>query len=117
MASRSVVLATRWSARAWSILSIIYVLIAAAGGRFDNQGPGPAGLEWIGPALFPIGVLIGLALAWFWEGFGGFVALACLVGFYALNLIGSGSLPHSPYFLFIGAPSILFIAAGLQTGG
>ena len=115
MASRSVALATRWAARAWSILSVINVLIAAAGGRFENQGAGPSGQEWLGLALFPIGVLIGLAVAWFWEGLGGVVALACLVGFYALNLIRSGSLPHSPFFLFIGAPSILFIAAKLQT--
>jgi hypothetical protein len=115
MASESVVLATRWGARAWSILSVIYVLIAAAGGSFENQGPGPAGHEWVGLALFPIGVLIGLALAWFWEGFGGVFALACLVAFYALNLIRSGSLPHSPFYLWVGVPSIIFIAAWLQT--
>ena len=115
MASESVALATRWGARAWSILSVIYVLIAAAGGSLERPFPGPTGLEWVGPALFPTGVCIGLALAWFWEGLGGTVALACLMAFYTWNLTLSGSLPHSPFFLFIGAPSVLFIAASLQT--
>jgi hypothetical protein len=115
MASESVALAMRWGARATSILSVIYVLISAAGGGLRNQGPGPTGQEWVGLALFPIGVCIGLALAWFREGLGGILALACLMAFYAWNLIRSGSLPHSPFFLFIGAPSVLFIAASFQT--
>ena len=115
MPSESVALGTRWAARAWSVLSVIYVLISAAAETLRVQSPGPTGQEWIGLALFPIGVCVGLALAWFREGLGGTFALACLVAFYAWNLIGSGSLPHSPFFLFIGAPSVLFIAASIQT--
>jgi hypothetical protein len=114
MASESVTLATRWIARGWSILSIIYVLISAAGESLRNQGSGPTGQEWVGLMLFPFGVCIGLALAWFREGVGGITALACLAAFYAWNLHQSGSLPHSPFFLWVGAPSIIFIAAWLQ---
>ncbi|TAM81441.1 MAG: hypothetical protein EPN47_11820 [Acidobacteria bacterium] len=115
MASESVALGTRWIARAWSILSIIYVLILAAGEILRNQGPASAAQEWFGVALFPIGVCAGLALAWFHERLGGFLALGCFVAFYAWNLLWSGSIPHSPFYLWIAAPSILFIAAGIQT--
>ena len=115
MASESVTLATRWAARAWSGISILFVIISAAGETLGNQSPGPSGHEWVGLALFPIGVCLGLALAWFREGLGGTLALACLVAFYAWNLFRSGTLPHSPFFLVVGAPSLLFIAASLQS--
>lgn len=115
MASESVALGTRWIARAWSILSVIYVLITAAGEFLRNQGPAPAAQEWVGLVLFPIGVCAGLALAWFREGLGGILALTCLVAFYAWNVLQSGSLPHSPFYVWVAAPSILFIAAGIQT--
>jgi hypothetical protein len=115
MPSPSVGLAFRWGARGWSILSTIFVLIFAVGEGFGNQGPGPSAQEWVGLALFPIGVCVGLALAWYREGLGGILALGCLVAFYAWNLLRSGSLPHGPFFLLIGAPSLLFIAARLQT--
>jgi hypothetical protein len=114
MASRSVGLALRWVARGWSLLSIISVVIFAVAERFRSQGPVPTAQEMVGLALFPIGVCIGLALAWFREGFGGTLALGCLVAFYAWNMLRLGHLPGSPFILFVGAPSILFIAASLQ---
>jgi len=114
MASRSVGLAFRWAARAWSLLSLIAVLIFAVGEGFARQGPGSAAQGWVSLALFPFGVCLGLALAWFREGFGGILALACLVAFYGWNLLRLGHLPSSPIFLLVGAPSILFIAARFE---
>jgi hypothetical protein len=111
MASPSVGLVLRWAARGWSTLSIIIVLIFAVGEGFRSQGPAPTAQEWVGLALFPIGVCVGFALAWYREGLGGFLGLACLVAFYAWNLFRAGYLPRSPLFLIIGAPSLLFIAA------
>lgn len=115
MATESVAFGMRWIARAWSVLSIIYVLISAAGETLRNQGPGPAGQEWVGLALFPIGVCVGLVVAWFSERLGGFLALGCFVAFYAWNLLWFGSMPHNPFYVWIAAPSVLFIVAGFQT--
>ncbi len=114
MASRSVGLAFRWAARAWSLLSIIAVIIFAAGEGFASQSPGSVAQGWVGLVLFPFGVCIGLAVAWYREGFGGILALACLVAFYGWNLFRLGHLPGNPFFLLVGAPSLLFIVARLQ---
>ncbi len=62
--------------------------------------------------LFPLGVLVGTAIAWRWEVTGGLVAMACLAGFYLKELAIAGSLPTGPWFLLIAAPALLFLVAG-----
>ena len=73
----------------------------------------PTAQEWIGLALFPIGLSIGLILAWRHEAAGGFVSVACTVAFYIWNLVRSGYLPRGPFFCLLAAPSLLFITAAL----
>jgi len=111
MATNSVALVTRWLARVWSILSIAVVLVFAVGEGIASTGSRPSPQEWVGLALFPIGVGVGLLLAWYREALGGILALLCLIAFYAWNLLRSGHLPRGPFFILIAAPALLFLIA------
>jgi hypothetical protein len=110
MSTRAVV-ALRWVARAWSLLSILAVLVLAVGEIAGGSGPRPTLQEWVGLALWPIGVGVGLLIAWYREELGGTIALGCLVGFYAWNLLHSGHLPRGPLFALMAAPGLLFLIA------
>jgi hypothetical protein len=112
MATGSVVRGLRWIARVWTVLSILFVGVFAVGEIMGGAGPGPTLQEWLGLALWPIGVVIGLAVAWHHEEGGGFLALGCLAAFYAWNLLGSGHLPRGPFFFLVAAPGVLFFIAG-----
>jgi len=111
MATGSVgIVAARWVARGWSIFSILLVLVFAFGE--GGNGPRPMAQEWVGLALWPIGVGVGLAVAWYREELGGILALGCLIAFYVWNVLRSGHLPRGPFFFLIAAPGLLFLAAG-----
>jgi hypothetical protein len=101
-------------ARIWSILSIALVLVFVVGEvAGGGHGPKPTAQEWLGIALWPIGVGIGLVLAWRREALGGAIAVACLVAFYAWNLFLSGHLPRGPVFSLVAAPGALFLMTTL----
>src|SRR5208337_634293 len=104
--------AVRWVARVWSILSLLAVLVFAVGEAMGGSGPGPTPQEWVGLALWPIGVGVGLVVAWFREKLGGTFALGCLIAFYVWNLLRSGHLPRGPFFFLMAAPGLLFLIAG-----
>ena len=104
--------AVRWVARAWSILSILAVLVFAAGEAVGGNGPRPTPQDWVGLALWPVGVGVGLVAAWFREELGGILALGCLIAFYVWNLLRSGHLPRGPFFFLMAAPGLLFLIAG-----
>ena len=113
MSTDSVVLASRWIARGWSILSIVFVFAFAVGEGVQGSGPRPTPQEWVGLALWPIGVCVGLAVAWYREELGGALALVCLIVFYVWNLLRSGHLARGPFFFLVAAPGLLFLLAGL----
>jgi len=99
----------RWLARVWSILSILTVIVFAVGEW--RMGFPPTSQERIGLLLFPTGVGVGLALAWYREALGGILGLACLVAFYVSELVRSGHLPRGPFFFLIAAPALVFLVA------
>lgn len=111
MTTRSTALAARWIARVWSIFSILFVLAFAVGEAGGGSGPTPR--EWLGLALWPIGVCLGLALAWFWEEMGAALSLLSLLAFYVWNLLNSGHLPRGPFFLLVAMPSLPFMFSGI----
>jgi hypothetical protein len=108
--TKSKALIFRRIARVWSLLSIAFVLMTFIGELFDPSGPAPTSVEWVGLAFFPIGVVIGLILAWRWEGIGGATAVLSLLAFYIWDLIRSGDLPGGPFFFLVAAPGFLFLA-------
>jgi hypothetical protein len=108
----SIILIARWTGRVWSILSILFVFAFALGEAAQAIGPRLTLQEWIGLALWPVGVCVGLVAAWLREELGGIVALGCLIAFYAWNLHRSGHLPRGPFFFLTAAPGLLFLIAG-----
>lgn len=63
-------------------------------------------------AFFPVGVLLGLALAWRREILGGGLALASLAGFYVSHRLQSSRFPAGFTFLLLASPGLLFLLAG-----
>ena len=102
-----------WIARVWSLAGIAFVLVFVIGEVFGGNGVRPTAAEWIGLALWPVGVGIGLAIAWFRKGLGGVIASSSLIGFYVWNFLERGRFPRGPYFLLVAAPGFLFLLLSL----
>jgi hypothetical protein len=64
-------------------------------------------------AFFPIGVCLGMALAWRWEGFGGGLTVASLAAFYLAQRLTSSSFPRGFAFVALAAPGFLFLLCWL----
>jgi hypothetical protein len=96
-------------ARVWSLLSIAFLLVMFIGEALSSPWVWPTWSEWVGLALFPVGVTIGLVLAWWREGLGGAIAVGSLAVFYLWDLIRSRTFPGGPFFLLIAAPGFLFL--------
>jgi hypothetical protein len=97
----------RWIARIWSIASVTFVLAFIIGEGLTPIQITP--IEWVQLLLFPAGVVLGLIVAWRWEGLGGSLTLISFVTFYALHYVVSGDLPGGPYFALVAAPGLLFL--------
>lgn len=95
----------RWVARLGSIASLGMLVMFA----FGEQGR-PSASEWLGIALFPIGVSVGMLLGWWREGLGGIVTLLSLAAFYGWMFVFRNGMPVGPYFLLLSSPGLLFLA-------
>lgn len=102
-----------WVARIWSLASIVFVLVFLFGEGLSGHGGKPTAAQWIGLALWPGGVVVGLLIAWFQKGLGGAIAIASLLAFYVWNLLDRGTFPRGPYFFLVAAPGILFLLSSL----
>ena len=103
----------RWSARVWSILAVGVVLLFAFGEGLNLSHF--TARELLLFLFFPFGVALGMALAWRWEGLGGFVTVASLAAFYLANRLTSSSFPRGFAFLVLAAPGFLFLLCWLWT--
>lgn len=94
-------------ARVGSIVSITLLLMLFAGEGFHPSKI--SANEWAGLIFFPIGVLIGMAIAWWKEGAGSVITVGSLIGFYLVwgyllrNHIGGW------WFLVFASPGFLFM--------
>ena len=99
------VMALRWTARIWSGASIALVLAFIVGEGFH-----PSGLnEWLGVLFFPIGISVGMILAWWKESLGGSITVASLVTFYVVHLATAGTFPKGWAWLAFAAPGFFFL--------
>ena len=99
----------RWTARAASVvcLAIIFLFFLSEGINFGEIAP----REWIGLLFFPVGVFIGLVLAWREEGLGGGIALGSVLGFYLIyGWLFSGKFWQGWAVLPFLLPAVLFLA-------
>ena len=99
----------RWTARAWSAGSVLMVLAFMIG---ERSYPSNAS-EWLGFLFFPLGICVGMIVAWWREGLGGIVTVASLGLFYLVRLFVSGALPPGWGWLVFAAPGFLFLLAWL----
>ena len=94
-------------ARIGSIASITLLIVLFAG-----EGLHPSGIslsQWAGLLFFPIGVTVGMIIAWWKEGLGSAVTLGSLLAFYLVygyllrNHIGGWA------FIVFASPGFLFL--------
>lgn len=106
--------AERWAARLASVVCLAIIFLFFAGEGFDLGAVRAA--EYVGLAFFPVGVLIGLVLAWQEELIGGIISIVSIAAFYIVyGLILSGSLWQGWAFLPFLVPGILFVIYGFQS--
>lgn len=103
-----------WLARLTSIASITLLLMLFAG-----EGLHPSRIttsEWVGLLFFPIGVMIGMVIAWWKEGVGSLVTVVSLLAFYVVygylmrNHLGGWA------FIVFASPGFLFLLHWLLRG-
>lgn len=101
-------------ARIWSIVILALFLVLIIGHSLNPEEPSPTPIEWVGMAFFPIGVVIGLILAWKWEGLGGIITIVCVLVFYVWVQIVKGR-SGGPVPALVGVPSVLFLIYWLRS--
>src|SRR5262245_14950564 len=105
----------RWTARALSLVSIALIALFVVG---EPPIPGRvAARELVGLTFFPLGVVVGMLVAWRREGLGaaiGIASLACFYVVYGLGLRGSAALGW--WFVIFSSPLGLFAVAALLEG-
>lgn len=107
MSARAVL---RWTARVLGVASTLLLLAFAFGGREHFQ---LTAVEAVGFLFFPVGVIVGFALAWWRELTGGLVTVGSLALFYLWLYSRDGRLPAGPYFILFASPGFLHIASAL----
>jgi hypothetical protein len=98
----------RWLARVSSLLSTALLLLFVLGEPFQVS-PITAS-QWIAFALFPVGLVIGFAVAWWREIPGAAISIASV---FVLCLIYVRDLNKSWAFFAFALPALLFLASGL----
>jgi len=94
-------------ARIGSVASITLLVLLFMGDA--NRPSEISSNEWAGLVFFPIGVVIGMVIAWWKEGVGSVITVASLVGFYVVygyllrNHIGGWA------FITFASPGFLFL--------
>lgn len=101
-------------ARVGSIASITLLLMLFAGEGLHPSEVAPR--QWIGLFFFPLGVMIGMVLAWWKEGLGAAITLGSLLAFYLVYgylmryHIGGWA------FIIFASPGFLFLLHWLLSG-
>ena len=104
-------LSFRWLARLTSLLSLGIVAMFLLAEPFKPSNVRPR--EWVGFVCFPIGVMVGLIVAWWKEGLGSAISLGSLTAFYLVFGWLMGSNIHGPWFLIFASPAFFFLTAWL----
>jgi hypothetical protein len=91
-----------------SIVSVFVLLLF-----FIGEGFNPAALrsrEWVLMLFFPIGVVVGMAVAWRRESWGSAITVVSLIAFYLMHFLFSGGFPRGWAFAAFALPGFLFLA-------
>lgn len=66
-------------------------------------------MEWIGLLFFPLGISVGMILAWWKEGLGGVITVGSLVAFYVIHYISVHTFPKGWGWFSFSVPGFLFL--------
>ena len=98
----------RWIARILSLFNTVVLLFFVFGEPFPVFRLRAA--EWLGLALFPVGVVVGFVIAWWKEGLGGLITIGSLLAFYLVfGFLLNGNLKQGLGFIFFAFPGLLFL--------
>ena len=102
----------RWTARVLSLLIILVVGFEMAEGF--QQGA-IVSIEAVPIALLFLGVILGMILAWWWEGLGGAVTVGSMVGVAVAFDLLKGHFPPAMASVF-AVPALLFLLSRILNG-
>jgi hypothetical protein len=106
--------ALHWSARVLSLVSTVVLVLFFVGERFEISHV--AAKEWVGLFLFPLGVIVGFAVAWWNDGIGGAITTASLLAFYLFyGLLLRGNINQGWAFIVFASPGLLFLLSWLRS--
>ena len=77
----------RWVARIWSMACIAFVSFFVVAHIIGPDGFGTfnSSSEMVQSLFFPLGVCLGMMIAWKWEGLGGFITTASIIALHAIR--------------------------------
>ena len=107
----------RWIARIWSYIVVAFIMLFVLGYLFESgSGAGTGSMsfgETIAFAFFPIGLTLGLIIAWWKEGLGGIIATGSIIGFHLTMLVIGGKPDFVLFIELLAVPGPLFIICWL----
>ena len=102
---KQIVIILRWIARIWGSLCLLLGIIFIAEMVEHLSGESQFSTNFIASLFFPGVSLIGLGIAWKWEGLGGLITIAGII----IHQIISPSLPKFTGQLLFAIPGLLFL--------
>ncbi|MBT8287509.1 MAG: hypothetical protein HKN00_09115 [Flavobacteriaceae bacterium] len=100
-----------WIARVWSLLSLFFMFWMVGAHFIEALSENGGGIsfnssrESISFLFFPVCIMIGLLLAWKWEGLGGLITVLGIVGFHIIR----PDLIFDPMIDGLAAPGLIFL--------
>src|SRR5688572_7877008 len=99
-----------WGARVWGVASTLLLCAFAFGGREHLRLTADEAVLFL---LFPVGVVVGFAVAWWRELAGGLITIGSLAVFLLSAFVVSGRWLPGHYFLLFAAPGFLHVASAI----
>lgn len=97
-----------WAARALSIATTGVLMLFLFGEKFEFSKI--TGKQWVGLLFFPLGITVGLVIAWWKEGLGGAINVGSLAAFYLIyGLLLNEKLGQVWPFAVFAIPGVLFL--------
>ncbi len=106
----------RWIARIWGTLVLLFVifflLMDIFGTGYDEASGALSPRDGITFIFFPLSTIVGLALAWKWEGLGGLITIVGVIG---LLIVRPDLLSSISMIAGIAIPGILYLVYWYMT--
>ncbi len=107
------VIIIRWIARIWSYLVVTFIVLFVGAHLFGSGIGTMKTSDAIAFAFFPIGLTLGLIVAWWKEGLGGVIATGSIIAFHLTMLFAHGEPDFVLLIELLAVPGPLFIICWL----